>query len=175
MTQLCLCNTVQIPSRRFSRWSKEGNSLSRAKKGRKEARTEFSVTNSCRDSALQDHHVSQVKQEEKGEEERKWKTWSVSTGQIRQARGLASEDLIGLTLAADLLQLSLEGRKKRCQQETGGWGTSLAFSKNLSLCGWMTSPWSSSSSLGVEGAREVLSIICNVAVTLFHRPVSLVA
>lgn len=42
---------------------------------------------------------------------------SVSTGQIRAARGLASEDLIGLTLA----QLSLEGGKKNlCQQETEG-------------------------------------------------------
>ena len=69
-------------------------------------------------------HKSNMRKRERKKGEKNER--SVSTGQIRRAQGLVSEDLIGLTLAADLPQLSLEE-------------ISLAVSKNLSLWGWMTS------------------------------------
>lgn len=107
-----------------------------------------------------------------GEGETKWKTRSVSTGQIRQAGGLASEDLIGLTL---LICFSFLWSKKSNSVSRRLEGISLFFFQELSSCGQMTSSWFSSSSQGVEGTLEVLSIICNVNMTLFYRPVSLVA
>ena len=124
----------------FVRRSQKGKSFvqSEESEGKTEARKEFAVAKSCRESGCPgSRRLTTQTQGEGKRRKRKWRTWSVSTGQIRQAGGLASEDLIGLTLAADLLQRNSVSRKLE--------GISLSFSKNLSLCGWMTS--SSSSSL----------------------------
>lgn len=147
----------------FVRRSQKGKFFCPERKERREDRS-MSVLQGIGLSRITMAQNSNTRRREK--EERKWKTWSVSTGQIRQAGGLASEDLIGLTLAADLLQRNSVSRKLE--------GISLSFSKNLSLCGWMTS--SSSSSLlrggGLGGFKHHLQ---RGGVTLFHRPVSLVA
>lgn len=102
---------------------------------------------------------------------RKKEKKSVRTGQIRQAQGLASEDLIGCTLAADRHQLSL--KRKKCQQETGG-NHSYFFQESV-IVGVDDIIFIFIIITGGGGDWENLSIICSEAVTLFHRPLSLVA
>ena len=79
-------------------------------------------------------------------------------GQIRQTRGLASEDLIGFMLAADLPQFSLE--RKTVSAGNQRMGNLSAFFQEPVIMGMDDIIVIFIIITGGGGAQEVLSIIC---------------